>query len=381
MISVLELFTIISIIVIFGLAYFFLQLDKIRTNNRHYVYLLLGTALLIYCSELTVLYEIYFIAYILFPLYLTSFYLIYPLFYLYTKRLVYTSRELADEKTINYFMLPIIIFVMCLFFYIPLNEDQKLSMIDWDGDFFVPQTAYDYFLFVSLFFYYLQFIVFVYMFFRLLHSAKRNMSDKIIDKNIAVRWIKGFVTLIIVYEFVTAVLLYVLEPEVYNISAQAVSFVFLLFLGLLRVNHTTIEIQTRLRRAKLNLNEEVSDQKQYLLSEYEKKELLDLINKALKSKKLFLDPNLKIEQFAKKIHVSARKLSNVINEITGDNFSNLLNKYRIEEAVKTIKDSDKNFSLEDVYIHAGFNSRSTFNRAFKSITGMTPSEYKTIHPN
>ena len=90
---------------------------------------------------------------------------------------------------------------------------------------------------------------------------------------------------------------------------------------------------------------------------------------------------MKIDQFAKKIHASPRKLSIVINEVTGENFINFLNKYRVEEAKKLLLRNRSAKNLEEIYLQCGFNSRSTFFRAFKSVTGLTPIEFKTKNLN
>ena len=115
----------------------------------------------------------------------------------------------------------------------------------------------------------------------------------------------------------------------------------------------------------------------YGIDEDEKKEIINLIYEVLSKNKFYTDPNLKIEQFAKKIHVSPRKLSIVINEITNDSFTSLLNKYRIDEAKKLLLDENNPDKIEDIYLKSGFNSRSTFNRVFKDFTGLTPKEFKS----
>ena len=108
----------------------------------------------------------------------------------------------------------------------------------------------------------------------------------------------------------------------------------------------------------------------------QKKNIAATLEKYVSEKKFYRDPNLKIEQLAKKMHVSYKNLSLVINELIGKTFTTLLNEYRVGEAKKIIAQNVDIESLEDIYTKVGFNSRSTFNRVFKSITGLTPTEYK-----
>ncbi len=69
-------------------------------------------------------------------------------------------------------------------------------------------------------------------------------------------------------------------------------------------------------------------------------------------------------------------LSQLIGEMTGSNFYNLLCKYRIREACR-IMNSDKAYtwSVEGISLQTGFKSRSNFSTNFKRIVGMTPAQY------
>jgi AraC-like DNA-binding protein len=69
-------------------------------------------------------------------------------------------------------------------------------------------------------------------------------------------------------------------------------------------------------------------------------------------------------------------LSKVINSTYGQNFNDYINRFRVDEAVKLMNDpAYKNFNILVVAYDAGFNSKSTFNRAFKKVTGVTPKDY------
>ena len=72
-------------------------------------------------------------------------------------------------------------------------------------------------------------------------------------------------------------------------------------------------------------------------------------------------------------------VSKAINFVDDQNFYHLINHFGIEDLKKEIqndlKADKKNYTLEYYYTKYGFKSQSTFNKAFKRNTGMTPSDY------
>jgi len=93
--------------------------------------------------------------------------------------------------------------------------------------------------------------------------------------------------------------------------------------------------------------------------------------------KPYLNPSLTINELGRKISVSPRALSQIINESLGVNFFDFVNSYRVEEAKQFLTDhSNQNRNILDILLDVGFNSKSVFNRVFKKYTGMTPSEFK-----
>jgi len=91
--------------------------------------------------------------------------------------------------------------------------------------------------------------------------------------------------------------------------------------------------------------------------------------------KQFKNPDLKLQDVAKKLNISTHSLSQYLNENLGKSFSLFINEYRIE-AAKTLLISKKEFTIEAIGYECGFNSKSTFFTAFKSITKTTPATYK-----
>jgi YesN/AraC family two-component response regulator len=76
------------------------------------------------------------------------------------------------------------------------------------------------------------------------------------------------------------------------------------------------------------------------------------------------------------LRVSVHQLSQVINEGLGKSFFEMLAEYRII-AAKDILAVQKHIKIEEIAEMVGYSSKSSFNTAFKKITGLTPSEYRS----
>ena len=110
------------------------------------------------------------------------------------------------------------------------------------------------------------------------------------------------------------------------------------------------------------------------IEEY-KKQLLVL----LRTEKSFLNPQVSLTDLSEKLSVSTKHLSQVINQSFNKSFFDFINTYRIQEVQQILKESkdDKLTVLEAMY-EAGFNSKSSFNTAFKKETGQTPTEFRKM---
>jgi AraC-like DNA-binding protein len=91
---------------------------------------------------------------------------------------------------------------------------------------------------------------------------------------------------------------------------------------------------------------------------------------------LFKNPELTLGILAKKLQTNASFLSKVINNGFGVNFNDFINGFRVRE-VKTLLGDPANFSITIMSLayEAGFNSKATFNRAFKKLTGQNPKDF------
>ena len=96
-----------------------------------------------------------------------------------------------------------------------------------------------------------------------------------------------------------------------------------------------------------------------------------------KEQHIYTDSTLNREKVAEKLGISAGYVSQIVNTITGDNFANYINQYRVEAVKEMISNSEyENYNLLTMGLESGFTSKTTFYKAFKKVTGQTPNEYK-----
>ncbi|WP_299060956.1 AraC family transcriptional regulator [uncultured Polaribacter sp.] len=95
---------------------------------------------------------------------------------------------------------------------------------------------------------------------------------------------------------------------------------------------------------------------------------------------IYRDSSLDRNSVANILGISPSYVSQIINSITGENFSTYINRYRVEEVKRLILNKEyENYSLLAIGLECGFSSKTTFHNSFKKITGMTPNTYRKKH--
>jgi AraC-like DNA-binding protein len=100
------------------------------------------------------------------------------------------------------------------------------------------------------------------------------------------------------------------------------------------------------------------------------------ITEAMEIHRLYLDPELNLVKLAKFVSSTPAAVSYAINRQFGKSFRSLVNEYRVASVKKQLADrrSDQ-FSILGIAYDCGFNSEASFYRIFKSVAGMSPTEY------
>lgn len=89
---------------------------------------------------------------------------------------------------------------------------------------------------------------------------------------------------------------------------------------------------------------------------------------------LFRDPDLTLNRIARKARLPARHISRAVNRHFQRNLSQVVNEFRIEEAMRLLRDTS--LPITSILFECGFQTKSNFNREFLRVTGKTPSEFR-----
>jgi YesN/AraC family two-component response regulator len=112
------------------------------------------------------------------------------------------------------------------------------------------------------------------------------------------------------------------------------------------------------------------------LSKRDSKIIFQKLVQLMRSEKYYLKEDLSLSQLADLTEIPYRDLSQIINENADLNFYNFINQYRVDEAKRLLLQiSNNNRTILDICFEVGFNTKATFNAAFKKFTNKTPSQF------
>lgn len=96
----------------------------------------------------------------------------------------------------------------------------------------------------------------------------------------------------------------------------------------------------------------------------------------MEKKQPYLDPEITISKLSEMLNIKVECLSEVLNSQLKQNFFDFINKYRVEEFKnQCISKANSHLSIMGIAYNCGFNSKSSFYRAFKRFEGISPTAY------
>ena len=121
------------------------------------------------------------------------------------------------------------------------------------------------------------------------------------------------------------------------------------------------------------------------LTNEKKNSLFQRLERLMQEDAVYKENLLTKERVAELLDTNRTYLSQVINEQTQQNFTQYVNNYRINEAIRLLSDPETDIPLKAVAAEVGFNSMSTFYKIFQNTVGIPPKQYRnkvmSMHKN
>lgn len=310
--------------------------------------------------------------------YIPFLYLLAPSFYLYVKHLTLLEQKVHVRRELKHLLGFCVGTMMCMPYFLlddeiklarlssPSGSLEHLGVITWG-----PTIA----LLLLLLFSFVYLLVITQLLTRHLRTIKGYFSN---IENRDLSWIRWSVIALVI-AFVVSVVRLFLPPEYSEVGWQNIVFlcfelIWLLIVAVLAVNQRPIYANSQESEV-VKRNTESKDTK------YQNSPMQDIDIDRIKSKLknamsegIYADPNLTLRKLSDLTGVTEIRISQVLNISMSVGFYDFVNSWRIEAACTEMKQTNAN--LLEIAFTVGFNSRSTFNQAFKKHTGNTPSSYR-----
>lgn len=134
--------------------------------------------------------------------------------------------------------------------------------------------------------------------------------------------------------------------------------------------------QLKIYKERVNINSRKSVNTEKKISKKQTSVLAKIIE-VIEKEELFLNPNLRQSQVSEKLEITANYISKILNEEKNINFNDYINQLRVKRARELLLDKEfDNYTNIAIGLESGFNSKSTFFKAFKKHTGLSPTVFK-----
>ncbi len=193
-------------------------------------------------------------------------------------------------------------------------------------------------------------------------------------KNKDLSWIR-WMMLVLTLAFAVSTLYWFLPENILGVGIDKTVFTITELCWIASFGHLAM------RQSPINVPNKTNEQakkRAYLKSKIGIEDRLRIERKlvnAMANHQLHRDPMLTLGKLSTKTSITENNISQVLNQVMKQNFYDFVNSWRIKDASSKLE--NKNINLLQVAYESGFNSRSTFNTAFKKHTGKTPSDFRS----
>ena len=280
--------------------------------------------------------------------------------------------------------LPAIACYIYLIEFLSRPAGEKLYIVTHQG------VGYEAFILIKLYAIILSGIIYVTWTLVLLHRHQKKIRDNFSDiEKINLLWLQyltygvGIIWLTVIFgddvHTFIAIVLYVMVIGFFGIRQTSI-FSHNMPLAAETVPHN-LKAESEIENSPLPEPdvESNAEKNKYQKSGLDEDELLlihEKLTNLMQRERLYTNPELTLSDTAHYLNIHPNYLSQVINSVTKKNFYDYINSQRVEEFNRIVKESkNQKFTLLSLAFECGFNSKTSFNRNFRKVTGLSPSQY------
>jgi AraC-like DNA-binding protein len=161
--------------------------------------------------------------------------------------------------------------------------------------------------------------------------------------------------------------------KVMQLSSFIVGSLYILFMGFYGLRQTNV-FKTISEKSSLNHTQK-TDIGHTILATEDEQFIRKLLN-FFQNEKPFLQPDITLLELSRQLNVTPEYLSKILNKHLHQHFFDFINQFRVEAFKDACRNPENHkLSIIGVAYDCGFNSKATFNRVFKNMTGTTPGNY------
>lgn len=297
-----------------------------------------------------------------------------PLLFLYILSVIYSNFKLKQKHLVHLLPWVISILVLCPNFFFVDTNSQSIFINNYIN-------TWEYKLLRILG--YLLEVVYIIAEIYYLVRYRKLLLENYTNKTSFVRyqWLKELIIFILIGQVLTFTKAYIRDnfaietTDVFRVILLVFGIIFSFWL-VLKALHSPklfrgITVDLKLSKELAYKNDAAKD---------ETTKQIKALKKHMETNEPFLDSSITIQDLSNQMHLNVRDLSVLINHTIGQHFFDFINNYRIEKAKEILRDPDKKqLTVLEILYEVGFNSKSSFNTAFKNHTGFTPTQYRNNH--
>ncbi|GAA4275236.1 helix-turn-helix domain-containing protein [Aquimarina gracilis] len=286
-----------------------------------------------------------------------------PLCHIYFRRLIFSKND--HFKLPWYHYLPVIAHLIFAFYFVFISQEDFIKKYN-SGYLNIPFLIIEVGGVVSNFIYWLANM-------KLLRMYIEEEKNRVSYKQGLVSFLKFFQISIGVFIFFWIISFvssnffdYRVKFVNYN-SVWATISIFIFIVGYYSLKEPEI-FRISLQKEKPNQQKRLQEDQ---ISSLEKE-----LQQAIEEEKMFLKPNLTLRDLSERLNTSTHNISWYLNTVQGCNFYDYINHYRIKEFLQKVENNEHlDHTILAISMDVGFNSKSTFNKAFKLEMNDTPSNF------